>query len=115
MLRSAQFRDNEKKSRFELLVENAVAYVEYIKEGEKIIVFRTEIPESISKIDNSASYLMKKVLQFCSENTLDIDIRCPFAKAIIGKRLSSNNHLWSLISVLYLFTVELKMLFSEYK
>lgn len=90
MLRSAQFRDNEKKSRFELLVENAVAYVEYIKEGNKIIVFRTEIPESISKIENSASYLMNSVLQLCIENTFDLDIRCPFAKAIIGNRLSSN-------------------------
>ena len=91
MLRSAQFRDNEKKSRFELMVENAVAYVEYIKEGNKIIVFRTEIPESISKIDNSASYLMKNVLQLCSEKTLHLDIRCPFAKAVIGNGISSTS------------------------
>ncbi len=91
MLRSAQFRDNEKKSRFELLVENAVAYVEYIKEGNKIIVFRTEIPESISKIDNSASFLMKNVLRLCSEKTLNLDIRCPFAKAMIGNGVSSTS------------------------
>ena len=91
MLRSAQFMDNEKKSRFELLVENAVAYVEYIKEGNKIIVFRTEIPDSISKIDNSASYLMKNVLQLCSEKALDLDIRCPFAKAMIGNGISSTD------------------------
>ena len=91
MLRSAQFRDNEKKSRFELLVENAVAYVEYIKEGNKIIVFRTEIPESISKIDNSANYLMKNVLEACGEKGLDLDLRCPFAKAIVGNRISSNS------------------------
>ena len=91
MLRSAQFTDNAMKNRFELLVENAIAYVEYIQEGNKIIVFRTEIPESISKIDNSANYLIKNMLQLCSEKTLDLDIRCPFAKAVIGNGISSTS------------------------
>lgn len=73
-------------------MENAVAYVEYIKQDSKIIVFKTEVPETISKIDDSIEYLMKRILRHCEENNTELDIRCPFAKAIIGKYPASKHN-----------------------
>lgn len=85
MLTPSKFRNNKEKSRFELIVDDSVAYVAYIREQDKITLVNTEIPEAIAKIDDSAVYLMNRILQYSSENQIKLEILCPFAKAVIDR------------------------------
>lgn len=85
MLQLAQFRNNDKKSRFEMLLGNAIAYAEYIRTEDRIIIFKTEIPASISKITDSSNFFINEIVDLCSAEKTELDVRCPFARAVLNK------------------------------
>jgi predicted GNAT family acetyltransferase len=91
MLELSKFIDNEEKGRFELIVDDAAAYVAYIREDDKLILYNTEIPESIAKIDDSAIFLMSKILRSCSKHQIKLEIFCPFAKAVMNRMRIADN------------------------
>ena len=62
-----------------------MAYVEYIKDDEKITLFKTEIPESIAKIDDSVTYLINKIVESCRDDETKLEFYCPFAKAVMDR------------------------------
>ena len=84
ILEKALFQDNKDKSRFELHADNATAYVDYIHDDDTISLYKTEIPQSIANIDNSATYLMTKIVEYCIDHSTKLDIYCPFAKAVVA-------------------------------
>ena len=82
VLESSIFRDNKEKSRFELHVDNATAYVDYILDHDTIALYNTEIPASIAKIDNSGIHLIRSIVTACRDRNTKLFINCPYAKAI---------------------------------
>lgn len=82
---SYEFRDNKDKSRFELLLNNSMAFVDYIRDEKKVTITNTEIPISISKIEDIAIYLVNRVIETCKNQNTELEIHCPFAWAVINR------------------------------
>ena len=85
MKEQPKFIDNTEKGRFELVAEDSIAFVDYIRDEQKVTIFYTEIPMSMAKIDDLAIYFMNRIVKTCEEQETELDIICPFARAVIDK------------------------------
>lgn len=94
MKESFNFRNNTEKSRFELQSEEVVGKVEYIAQEDTIIIYKTEIPEEISDIENLVTAFLNKIIDYCNGNELELQIQCPFSKAVV-ESLNGKNSLVS--------------------
>lgn len=90
MLQDFSFKDNPQLNRFELHTVNAMAYVEYIRDSNKIIIFNTVVPEPLTKVDNMGRYLLSCVIDSCKMSKTEIEIHCPFARAIVYIDINRN-------------------------
>ena len=82
MKQLASFRNNVEKRRFELQLGQAIAVVEYISERNALIIYNTEIPDTISSIENINVLLINEIIDHCRLSRTELIIQCPFAKAI---------------------------------
>lgn len=88
---------NEEKQRFELVVDEHIAFIEY-EENEKIIrLIHTESPEAIAG-RGVATALIEKTLNYLEENSYGLVPVCPLIFAYIKrhpewKRLVPNKYL----------------------
>ena len=76
---------NEDKRRFELEVENHIAFIEFIKNNDNIIFLtHTEVPSELGG-KGVGSELVSRVLNWIKENDYKLAPLCPFVAAYLKR------------------------------
>lgn len=78
-------RDNADKSRFELEEQGLVAFADYRRAGEVLVIPHVEAPMAL-RGQGTAGRLMEGVLQAVREQGLKVVPSCPYADAFIRRR-----------------------------
>jgi uncharacterized protein len=73
----SEFKLNDILKQFELHVGNEVAYLEFYREGEKIIFTHTESPDTL-RGKGYAKELVKRSLQYARDNNWIVVPACSF-------------------------------------
>ncbi len=77
--------ENTERKRFEVLVDNHVAFVEYIRaKGNVIYLTHTEVPLSLGG-KGVGTALVKKVLDFIKAEDAKVAPLCPFVAGFIKR------------------------------
>ena len=76
---------NEDASRFEIRDAGGVAVLEYQREGDRVVMTHTEVPEAIEG-SGYGSALAKTALAWAREQGLRVEPVCPFVNAYVRKR-----------------------------
>jgi predicted GNAT family acetyltransferase len=79
------FKVNEEENQFELHTQGGVAFLEFIREGEKIYLTHTETPEAL-RGKGIAADLVKQSLQCAKDNGLTVVPSCSYVAHYV------NNH-----------------------
>ena len=79
------FKVNEEENQFELHTKSGTAFLEFIREGEKIYLTHTETPEAL-RGKGIAADLVKQSLQCAKDNGLTVVPSCSFVAHYV------NNH-----------------------
>ena len=79
-----QVKDNPATSRFEMTTGGAVAFVDYTREGDRIALLHTEVPEALSG-KGVGSKLVSGTLDAVRAEGLKVVPRCEFVAAYIGR------------------------------
>lgn len=76
--------DNPAESRFEAVVDGHVAFVSYVRNGDKIMLTHTEVPKELQGrgIGNT---LARGVLERARAENWRIVVRCPFLIAYLAR------------------------------
>lgn len=77
-------RDNREFSRFELVVDGQLAFLEYRRGPHSIILKHTEVPESL-RGRGLGAILAKAALEMARAEGLRVNVQCPFVKAYLEK------------------------------
>lgn len=77
-------RDNTEKKRFELEVEGHVAFSQYHRVGDKLVMLHTEVPPELGG-RGIGSALVRGELEAARSRGLKVIARCPFVAAYIKK------------------------------
>lgn len=77
-------RNNIDDQRFELDVENEMAFLEYRKKENAYVLIHTEVPETLEGMGVAAA-LVEKVFMFMKENKFSIIPFCPYVIAYLKK------------------------------
>jgi predicted GNAT family acetyltransferase len=85
MSQSNIFKVNEEENQFELHTKEGTAFLEFIREGEKIFLTHTETPEAL-RGQGIAADLVKQSLQRAKDNGLTVVPSCSFVAKYV------NNH-----------------------
>jgi predicted GNAT family acetyltransferase len=85
MSQSNIFKVNEEENQFELHTKEGTAFLEFIREGEKIFLTHTETPEAL-RGQGIAADLVKHSLQRAKDNGLTVVPSCSFVAKYV------NNH-----------------------
>jgi predicted GNAT family acetyltransferase len=80
----ADVHDNRAASRYELDVEGAVAFVDYVRTPDAIRLVHTEVPTALEG-RGIGSRLVKGVLEDVRRQGLEVIVRCPFIEAYLKK------------------------------
>ncbi|MXN92275.1 N-acetyltransferase [Flavobacterium sp. Sd200] len=85
------FKINEEENQFELHTQGGIAFLEFIREGEKIYLTHTETPVALRGRGIAAS-LVKQTLQCAKDNGLTVVPSCSYVAHYV------NNHPeWNII------------------
>ena len=84
------FRDNEARSRFELEVEGAVAFVEYRKSSGAITLVHTEVPAALGG-KGIGSKLARATLDAVRAQARKLTVECEFIQGFMGKHPEYND------------------------
>lgn len=76
--------DNPARRRFELEVEGSVAFVDYVKAGERLVLVHTEVPAALAG-KGVGSALAKGVLDDARRRGLTVEPECEFMAAYIDR------------------------------
>jgi len=76
--------ENKEKKRFEVLVADKIAMIEYIRAQNKIYLTHTEVPPELGG-KGIASSMVKQVLQQIKEEGLELVPLCPFVAAYVKR------------------------------
>ncbi|GAB3523249.1 GNAT family N-acetyltransferase [Emticicia fontis] len=79
---------------FLINIGNDMAYQEYIKKQDEIIITHTEVPRELEG-KGLGSLLAKNALQYAEENNLKLNPLCPFMAAYVRKHYNDYKHLLS--------------------
>ncbi|MCK0131478.1 N-acetyltransferase [Flavobacteriaceae bacterium F08102] len=79
--------DNPAKSRFEIHLNDHVAFIEYERKDKVIAYTHTEVPKALGG-KGIGSYLAKSALEYAASNNLNVIPYCPFIKVFIDKHPS---------------------------
>ena len=80
----SEVRDNPATSRFEMASGDAVAFVEYMRAGDRIVLIHTEVPEALSG-RGVGSRLVRGTLEAVRTEGLKVVPRCEFVAAYIER------------------------------
>jgi uncharacterized protein len=84
MLDGGEIRNNEGRSRFELLVDGAIAVAQYKLDGEVIHFTHTIVPREVEG-RGIGSRLVKGALDEARRRGLKVDPVCPFVRTYIER------------------------------
>ncbi len=76
------FTNNTERSRYELVTNGHISYVEYMLPGKKLILSHTEVPKALEG-KGVGSEIMKLVLEDAKKLGLKVIPLCPFAASYI--------------------------------
>lgn len=76
--------DNPERKRFEAVVDNQTAFIEYIKTPDKIFLTHTEVPQELSG-KGIGKALVKEVLEEVKRLELELVPLCPFVALYIKR------------------------------
>ena len=76
--------DNPAMSRFEMTSGNAIAFVEYRRDGDRIVLTRTEVPDALSG-QGVGSKLVAGVLDRIRSQGGTVVAQCEFVSAFIRR------------------------------
>ena len=76
--------NNESTERFESSIEGQVAFVKYIREGNKLIILSTSVPKELEG-RGIAGALTKYTLEYAKENNLSIEPLCSYTSIYIER------------------------------
>ena len=76
--------DNTAASRFEMASGDAVAFVEYTRAGDRIVLTHTEVPEALSG-QGVGSKLVRGPLDALRAEGVEVVPRCEFVAAYIAR------------------------------
>ena len=85
-----QVKDNPAASRFEMTGGDAVAFVEYTRAGDRIVLTHTEVPEVLSG-QGVGSKLVRGVLENIRSEGSKVVPRCGFVAAYIERHPEYRN------------------------
>lgn len=78
------FKNNKSKSRFELDIDDHLAFVEYTASPSSLTLTHTEVPKELGG-RGVGSILAKAVLENIRDQGLKVDPQCAFIAAYIDK------------------------------
>jgi uncharacterized protein len=78
------FTDNNALSRYELLMDGAVAFIDHVREGDAIAFLHTEVPESMAG-KGVGSRLVKNALDDARRRDFKVVPRCPFVREYVAR------------------------------
>jgi len=81
---SAQVVHNLPEQQFELHLGGKLCLLQYRIAGAKMIIFRTDVPESIQN-RGLAARMTAAALDFAREQNLKVEPRCPYTAAYFRK------------------------------
>lgn len=81
---SAEIRDNQERSRYEMSVGEDVAVADYRLEGDRIIFTHTKVPKS-ARGQGVGDALAKGALDGARARGLKVVARCPFMAAYLRR------------------------------
>ena len=82
---------NDEKKRFELSIDNHIAFIEFIINNEKIIFLtHTEVPQELEG-KGVGSAIVAKTLNYCQENNYTVAPQCSFVAEYIKKNPQWHN------------------------
>ncbi len=84
------FTNNTTRSRYELVTEGHISYVEYMLPGKKLILSHTEVPKALEG-KGVGSKIMKLVLEDAQKLGLKVIPLCPFAASYIKRHPEWNS------------------------
>jgi uncharacterized protein len=76
--------DNPAMSRFEMPSGDAIAFVEYWRAGDRIVLTHTEVPEALSG-QGVGSKLVARVLDKLRSENAEVVAECEFVSAFIER------------------------------
>ena len=76
--------DNAARSRYELPVGDAIAFIEHVDEGDAVAFVHTEVPEAMEG-KGVGSRLVKGALDDVRRRGLKVVPRCPFVREYIAR------------------------------
>jgi predicted GNAT family acetyltransferase len=92
-MEKSTFKVNEEENQFELHAKGGIAFVEFIREGEKIYLTHTETPENL-RGKGVAAELVKQTLQCAKDNGLTVVPSCSYVAKYVNEH-SEWNHILS--------------------
>lgn len=79
---------------FLIQIAENMAYQEYFKRGDEIVITHTEVPKELEG-KGLGSLLAKNALKYTEENGLKLNPVCPFMAAYVRKHFDEYKHLIS--------------------
>ena len=78
------FTDNTARSRYELTVDDAVAFIDHVREGDAVAFMHTEVPEAMAG-KGIGSKLVRSALDDARSRGFKVVPRCPFVREYIER------------------------------
>ena len=79
------FINNTELYRFELRINNIIAYVNYIIDGNNLMIVNTHIPREFHALNGFGELLFNKIKKFSKSNSILLSSNCPYANALMRK------------------------------
>lgn len=83
-MKTVDVKNNPSRGRFEVLLDDAEAYLRYQQKGELIYLIHTEVPEGLEG-QGIGSALAKTGLEFARQNGLQVIPLCPFVQSYLKR------------------------------
>jgi len=90
MSEKINFTNNTKRSRYELVTDGHISYVEYMLPGKKLILTHTEVPKALEG-KGIGSKLIDHVLDDAKNLGLKVIPLCPFIASYIKRHPEWNS------------------------
>ena len=85
-----EVKDNQAASRFEMTSGGAVAFIEYMRDGDRIALLHTEVPEALFG-QGVGSKLVRGTLDVLRAEGVKVVPRCEFVAAYVERHPDYRN------------------------
>lgn len=84
MTASNEVRDNPARSRYELAIDGHIAFVDYKRTPERLVLVHTEVPKELGG-RGVGSALARGVFEIVRNQGLRVEVRCDFLRSFLEK------------------------------